>query len=119
MCLHIDSPPCPRYGRVVRRILRQGYPHKAPQRQRIRQTPGDPTLAVDTLKIADEQRPDVNAWGQRRPPILQSTEDPIAAPVWGLFVRVIAEGHIGVKGNPQVVVLAAAGILMLGLSFSN
>jgi hypothetical protein len=24
-----------------------------------------------------------------------------------------------VKGNPQVVVLAAAGILMLGLSFSN
>lgn len=31
----------------------------------------------------------------------------------------LAVAALGVKGNPQVVVLVATGILMLGLSFSN
>jgi hypothetical protein len=35
-----------------------------------------------------------------------------------LFIA-LAVAVLGVKGNPQVVVLAATGILMLGLSFSN
>jgi hypothetical protein len=35
-----------------------------------------------------------------------------------LFIA-LAVAALGVKGNPQVVVLAATGILMLGLSFSN
>jgi hypothetical protein len=35
-----------------------------------------------------------------------------------LFIALAVEA-LGVKGNPQVVVLAATGILMLGLSFSN
>jgi hypothetical protein len=35
-----------------------------------------------------------------------------------LFIA-LAVVVLGVKGNPQVVVLAATGILMLGLSFSN
>jgi hypothetical protein len=32
---------------------------------------------------------------------------------------VLSVGALGVKGNPQVIVLVATGILMLGLSFSN
>jgi hypothetical protein len=35
-----------------------------------------------------------------------------------LFIALSVE-VLGVKGNPQVVVLVATGILMLGLSFSN
>ncbi|MFI5110510.1 MAG: hypothetical protein ACHP78_16930 [Terriglobales bacterium] len=35
-----------------------------------------------------------------------------------LFIA-LAAAVLGVKGNPQVVVLVATGILMLGLSFSN
>jgi tellurite resistance protein TehA-like permease len=35
-----------------------------------------------------------------------------------LFIA-LAVAALGVKGNPQVVVLVATGILMLGLSFSN
>jgi len=35
-----------------------------------------------------------------------------------LFIG-LAVAALGVKGNPQVVVLVATGMLMLGLSFSN
>ena len=36
-----------------------------------------------------------------------------------LLFMALAVAALGVKGNPQVVVLVATGILMLGLSFSN
>ena len=58
--LHIDQPPRPRDRRVIRRRLRQTNAHKLPQRQRVRQPPRDPSLAVDSLEVADQQRSKVN-----------------------------------------------------------
>src|ERR1035441_194205 len=70
----MDQPPSARNRRVVRRVLVQRYAHKAPQRQRIRQPPGDPTLAVEALEIPDQQRPEVDPRRQRRPPVLRRIE---------------------------------------------
>src|SRR5664280_715305 len=69
MRVHIDQPPRTRNRRVVGRVLVQPYAHKAPQRQRVRQPPSNPTLAVEALGIADEQRPEVDPWRQRWPPV--------------------------------------------------
>ena len=46
-------------------------PHSARNpRQRIRQLPGNPAFTVDALKVAQQQRPEVDPRGQRRPLIL-------------------------------------------------
>src|SRR5271157_5386778 len=87
MCLHIDQPPRARNRRVVRRHLVQPDAHKAPQRQRVRQPPGNPTLAVDALEIADQQRAKVNPRRQRRPPALGRIE--LRAPPFDKFVEAL------------------------------
>src|SRR5712691_11879829 len=42
---------------MIRRVLVQSDAHKAPQRQRVRQPPGNPALRPDALEIPDQQRP--------------------------------------------------------------
>src|SRR5216684_425239 len=44
--------------------------HETPQRQRIRQPPGNPALRPDALEIPDQQRPKVNPRRQGRTPVL-------------------------------------------------
>src|SRR5258708_7243638 len=70
MGVQIDQPPRARNGRVIRRVLVQRNAHKAPQRQRIRQPPGNAALRPDALEIPDQQRPKVNPRRQRRAPVL-------------------------------------------------
>src|SRR3989449_4155740 len=55
---------------MIRRVLVQSDAHKAPQRQRVRQPPGNPALRSDALEIPDQQRPKVNPRRQRRTPVL-------------------------------------------------
>src|SRR5437660_3568684 len=55
---------------MIRRVLVQSDAHKAPQRQRVRQPPGNPALRPDALEIPDQQRPKVNPRRQRRAPVL-------------------------------------------------
>ena len=45
-----------------------------PQRQRVRQPPGNPALRPDALEISDQQRPKVNPRRQRRTPVLLRIE---------------------------------------------
>src|SRR5438876_10482882 len=59
---------------MIRRVLVQSDAHKAPQRQRVRQPPGNPALRPDALEIPDQQRPKVNPRRQRRTPVLGRTE---------------------------------------------
>jgi len=56
MRVQIDQPPGARNRRVVRRVLVQPDPHKAPQRQRVRQSRRNSALTVNALEIADQQR---------------------------------------------------------------
>src|ERR1035438_7883592 len=74
MRFHVDQTAGTRNRRVIRRVLIQPNPHKAPQPQRIRQLPGNPAFAVDALKVAQQQRPEVDPRGQRRPTILSRIE---------------------------------------------
>src|SRR5260370_34901079 len=74
MRFHVDQTAGARNRRVIRRVLIQPNPHKAPQPQRIRQLPGNPAFTVDTLKVTQQQRPEVDPRGQRRPAILSRIE---------------------------------------------
>src|SRR5438874_7388782 len=70
MRIEVDQSSRARDRRVVRRVLVQRNAHKAPQRQRVRQPPGNPPLRPDTLEIPNQQRPKVNPRRQRRTPVL-------------------------------------------------
>src|SRR5206468_231409 len=70
MRIEVDQSSRARDRRVVRRVLVQRNAHKAPQRQRVRQPPGNPPLRPDTLEIPDQQRSKVNPRRQRRTPVL-------------------------------------------------
>src|SRR3989449_98901 len=59
---------------MIRRVPVQSDAHKAPQRQRVRQPPGNPALRPDALEIPDQQRPKVNPRRQRRTPVLGRIE---------------------------------------------
>src|SRR2546421_7794183 len=59
---------------MIRRVLVQSDAHKAPQRQRVRQPPGNPALRPDALEMPDQQRPKVNPRRQRRTPVLGRIE---------------------------------------------
>src|SRR5208337_4700942 len=74
MRVEIDQSSRARNRRVIRRVLVQRNPHKAPQRQRVRQPPGNPALRPDALEIPDQQRPKVNPRRQRRTPVLGRIE---------------------------------------------
>src|SRR5260370_23753208 len=74
MRFHVDQTAGARNRRVIRRVLIQPYPHKAPQPQRIRQLPGNPPFTVDALEVTQQQRPEVDPRGQRRPAILSRIE---------------------------------------------
>ncbi len=85
MRVHIDQPPRARNRRVVRRVLVQPDAHKPPQRQRVRQPPGDPTLAIDAFEIPDQQRPEVDPRRQRRPAVLGRIE--LRTPVFDKLIE--------------------------------
>src|SRR6266849_4588436 len=55
---------------MIRRVLVQSDAHKTPQRQRVRQPPGNAALRPNALEIPDQQRPKVNPRRQRRTPVL-------------------------------------------------
>src|SRR5271157_6323143 len=74
MRVHINQPPCARYRRVIRRVLVQANAHKTPQRQRIRQPPGNAALRPDALEIPDQQRTKIDSRRQGRPPVLGRIE---------------------------------------------
>src|SRR6202162_3680081 len=74
MRVQVDQASGPRDRRVIRGVLLQPNPHKLPQRQRVRQSPGYPTLTVDALEISDQQTPKVDPRRQRRPPELRRIE---------------------------------------------
>src|SRR3984957_11257912 len=74
MRVQVDQASGPRDRRVIRGVLLQTNPHKLPQRQRVRQSPGYPTLTVDALEISDQQTPKVDPRRQRRPPELRRIE---------------------------------------------
>src|SRR5260370_41634953 len=74
MRFHVDQTAGARNRRVIRRVLIQPNPHKAPQPQRIRQLPGNPPFTADALEVAQQQRPKVDPRAQRRPAILRRIE---------------------------------------------
>src|SRR3984885_2072407 len=74
MRVQVDQASGPRDRRVIRGVLLQPNPHKLPQRQRVRQSPGYPTLTVDALEISNQQTPKVDPRRQRRPPELRRIE---------------------------------------------
>src|SRR5271157_5343110 len=74
MRVHIDQSPRARYRRVVRRALVQSNAHKTPQRQRVRQPPGNAALRPHALEIPDQQRAKVDPRRQRRPSVLRRIE---------------------------------------------
>src|SRR5437879_11423157 len=65
---------------MIRRVLVQRDAHKAPQRQRVRQPPGNSALRPDALEIPDQQRPKVkspaSATGARTSPHKTSRTGP-------------------------------------------
>src|SRR5438445_5173318 len=72
---------------MIRRVLVQSDAHKAPQRQRVRQPPGNPALRPDALEIPDQQRPKVNPRRQRRTPVLGRIE--LRTPLLDKLVEVL------------------------------
>src|SRR6266849_3746683 len=70
MRLHIDQPPCPRDRRVIRRLLVEPDSQKSPQPERIRRSPSDPALRIDSFKIPNQQQPKIDPWHQRGPPVV-------------------------------------------------
>ena len=64
--LHVDQPARARDRRVVRRRLAQAKSEKAPNRQRIRGTPGDPPFRVQSLEVPEQQEPEVTSGRQAR-----------------------------------------------------
>src|ERR1700724_4561867 len=74
MRVQVDQASGPRDRRVIRGVLLQPNPHKLPQCQRVRQSPGYPTLTVDALEISDQQTPKVDPRRKGRPPELRRIE---------------------------------------------
>jgi hypothetical protein len=74
MCVQINQSARARDRRVVRRILVQPDAHEASQRQRIGQSPSNAALGCNALKVADQQRPEVDARRQRRTSVLGRIE---------------------------------------------
>src|ERR1019366_3157518 len=70
MRLHIDQPPCPRDRRVIRRLLVKPDSQKPPQPERIRRSPSDPALRIDSFKIPNQQQPEIDSRHQRWPPVV-------------------------------------------------
>src|SRR5712691_3512831 len=70
MRLHIDQPPCPRDRRVIRRLLVEPDSQKSPQPERIRRSPSDPALRIDSFKIPNQQQPKIDPRHQRGPPVV-------------------------------------------------
>src|ERR1039457_2334848 len=70
MRLHIDQPPCPRDRRVIRRLLVKPDSQKPPQPERIRRSPRDPALRIDSFKIPNQQQPEIDSRHQRWPPVV-------------------------------------------------
>src|SRR5438270_11752267 len=70
MRVEVDQSSRARDGRVIRRVLVQPDARETPQRQRVRQPPGNPALRPDALEIPDQQCPKVNPRRQRRTPVL-------------------------------------------------
>src|SRR6266496_4318316 len=87
MRIQIDQPARTRNRRVVRRVLVPRDAHKTPQRQRVRQPPGNPALRPDALEIPDQQRPKVNPRRQRRTPVLGRIE--LRAPLLDKLVKAL------------------------------
>src|SRR5260370_33767884 len=69
MRLHIDQPPGPRDRRVIRRLLVEPDSQKSPQPERIRRSPSDPALRIDSFKIPNQQQPKIDPRNQRGPPV--------------------------------------------------
>src|ERR1035437_1187739 len=70
MRLHIDQPPCPRDRRVIRRLLVKPDSQKPPQPERIRRSPSDPALRIDSFKIPNQQQPEIDSRYQRWSPVV-------------------------------------------------
>src|ERR1700693_3631572 len=107
MRVQVDQASGPRDRRVIRGVLLQPNPHKLPQRQRVRQSPGYPTLTVDALEISDQQTPKVDPRRQRRPPELRRIElrtplfhELIELLSFQQFVELLIEGMSRSLGNP-------------------
>ena len=62
----IDQSAGPRDRRVVRRVLIQGHPQKAPDAEGVRRAPRDAALAVDSLEISNQEQAEIEARGQAR-----------------------------------------------------
>src|ERR1019366_4294056 len=70
MRLHIDQPPCPRDRRVIRRLLVKPDSQKPPQPERIRRSPSDPALRIDSFKIPNQQQSEIDSRHQGWPPVV-------------------------------------------------
>src|ERR1700692_1490865 len=106
MRVQVDQASGPRDRRVIRGVLLQPNPHKLPQRQRVRQSPGYPTLTVDSLEISDQQTPKVDPRRQGRPPELRRIElrTPLFHELMVLhsfqqFVELLVEGMSRSRGH--------------------
>ena len=66
MGLNIDQPTGTRDRRVVRRVILEPEPQKAPNRQRIRRAPRDAALRIDALEVPDQQQTEVTPRRQTR-----------------------------------------------------
>ena len=64
---HIDQTPRAGNGRVVRKRIRECQSQKVSQRQGIRRAPRNATFGIQAFKIANHQKPEVDAGGQSRP----------------------------------------------------
>ena len=67
MRFEIDQPTCPRHRRVVRRRALETDTKKVAQGERVAGAPRDPTLRLETLAVANQEQPEVDAWWQARP----------------------------------------------------
>src|SRR5258705_12002115 len=66
MGLSIDQPPGPRNRHMVWSVLVQSNGEKLPERERIRQTPRDATLAIESFEEPDHHDAKVQSRRQGR-----------------------------------------------------
>jgi len=69
MGFQIDQAWCSQNGRMIWRSLRQFHSQKTAQCQRISITPVNTMLGIQTVRIADQQQPEVDTGNQTMPPI--------------------------------------------------
>jgi hypothetical protein len=87
---------------MIRRVLLQRNAHKTPQRQGIRQPPGDAALRPDALEISDQQRTKVDPRRQPGPSVLGRIE--LREPLLDKLVKAFAFQQLIqslVKGMPR------------------